>query len=99
VANHAAVHSVVSVAQFVHVAPGHFGSGGGSTSTHAFGALPAEPPLFMPPLFMPPLLVPPMFVLPLPATLPAPLVAPLPDPPTDVLPPAPALTALPLFPL
>jgi hypothetical protein len=36
-ANHSAVHSVVSLAQVVHVASGQSGSGGGSTSTHGGG--------------------------------------------------------------
>lgn len=50
------MHSVVSVAQFSQVASGHFGSGGGCTSTHGLVALPLAPPLGEPPLVLPPLI-------------------------------------------
>src|SRR5690606_9568358 len=42
-ANQALPHSSVSVAQFLHVAPGQFGSGGGSTSTQGFSTPPVPP--------------------------------------------------------
>lgn len=48
--NQSAVHSFVSDAHFLQFASGQFGSGGGSTSMHAF------PPLPIPPALVPPLL-------------------------------------------
>jgi hypothetical protein len=57
VLNHSFPHSLVSDAHLRQLASGQFGSGGGSTSTHA------APPLPVPPLIEPPLLEPPLVEL------------------------------------
>lgn len=94
-ANQAAVHSVVSVAQLSQVAPGHLGSGGGSTSIHGLAAVPPAPPLGTPPPDMPPLVVPP-FGTPPPLLLEPPTVlvpeVPVADPALPFIAPPPPLS-------
>lgn len=86
VENQGLEHSLVSVAQFLHVAPGQFGSGGGGASTHAL-----LPPVPVAPALLPPALVPPAAA---PAT--PPVIRPPPPEPPLLTPDPPAASAPPL---